>query len=186
MTRTALLIIDLQNDYFPGGAMELAGIDAASRNARRILEAARSSGWGVFHIRHLSIHEGATFFLPGTKGSETHAYVAPEKGEPVIVKHLPNSFLGTDLGKALQEHSMKRLVVCVAMSHMCIDATVRAAFDLGYTCLVAHDACATKELSFLGTTVPAASVHTAFMAALDGIFARVVSSDEVLASTNMG
>jgi nicotinamidase-related amidase len=185
MNDTALIIVDLQNDYFPGGAMELSGIEQASRNAAEILHHFRSSGRLVHHIRHISIHEGATFFLPGTQGSEIHASVSPVEGESVIIKHFPNSFLGTELEKTLKVHSVKRLIICGAMSHMCIDATTRAAFDLGFACIAAHDACATRDLEFLGKIIPAASVHGAFMAALNGIYARVISTEEIITASGV-
>ena len=66
------------------------------------------------------------------------------------------------------------------MSHMCIDATTRAAADLGFSCTVIHDACATRDLVFGETVIPAAQVHGAFMAALAPIYARVVSLEEFL------
>jgi nicotinamidase-related amidase len=185
MNDTALIIVDLQNDYFPGHTMELSGIEQASQNAARILVHFRSSGWPMHHIRHISIHEGATFFLPGTQGSEIHAAMSPLKGESVIIKHFPNSFLGTELEKTLKGQSVKRLIICGAMSHMCIDATTRAAFDLGFGCIVAHDACATKDLDFMGTSISSAQVHTAFMAALNGIYARVISTEEIITSSGL-
>jgi len=185
MNDTALIIVDLQNDYFPGGTMELSGIEQASRNAARILQHFRSSGLSVHHIRHISVHEGATFFLSNTQGSEIHAAMSPVEGESVIIKHFPNSFLATELEKALKGQSVKQLIICGAMSHMCIDATTRAAFDLGFGCMVAHDACATKDLEFLGKITPAAQVHAAFMAALNGIYARVISTEEILASSGV-
>jgi nicotinamidase-related amidase len=180
MKSTALVIVDLQNDYFPGGAMELAGIEQAAQNAGSILQHFRSSGRPVHHIRHISIHEGATFFLPGTQGAEIHASMISRDGESVLIKHFPNSFLGTELEKALKGQSVKHLLICGAMSHMCIDATTRAAFDLGFSCMVAHDACAAKNLDFMGTSIPAAQVHAAFMAALNGIYARVISTDKIM------
>jgi len=63
---------------------------------------------------------------------------------------------------------------------MCVDATVRAAFDYGFTCLVAHDACATKELTFNGITIPAMQVHASYMAALGAVYAQVKGVDEIL------
>ena len=68
------------------------------------------------------------------------------------------------------------------MSHMCIDATTRAAFDLGFTCRVAHDACATRALVFGSGTVPAAQVHAAFMAALSAAYAQVLTTADLLAA----
>jgi nicotinamidase-related amidase len=69
------------------------------------------------------------------------------------------------------------------MSHMCVDAGVRAASDLGYKCIVVHDACATHDQDFEGIIVPAAEVHAAFMAALSFAYARLVSTEEHLAGT---
>lgn len=180
MEPQALLIVDLQNDYFPGGRMELAGIEAAAANAARILQRFRDRSLPIVHVRHIAAHSGATFFLPGTPGSEIHAVVAPLPGEPVIIKHFPNSFRETDLLTRLQQAGVGELTICGAMSHMCIDATTRAACDLGFACRVAHDACATRSLAFESGEVPAAQVHAAFMAALAAAYARVTSTADVL------
>ena len=74
---TGLLLVDLQNDYFPGGKMELDRSEQAGLNAGKLLAAFRAKGRPVFHVRHLSIQSGATFFLPDTGGSEIHACVKP-------------------------------------------------------------------------------------------------------------
>jgi len=98
----------------------------------------------------------------------------------VVTKVFPNGFRGTDLQDLLKKEGVGHLVICGAMSHMCIDATVRAAFDLGFRCTVVEDACATRNLSFRGESVPAWAVHGAFMAALQGIYAEVVSANDVM------
>ena len=66
------------------------------------------------------------------------------------------------------------------MTHMCVDTTVRAAFDLGYECIVAGDGCAAKALSFENRTVNASDVQSSFLAALNGTFARVLGRDDVI------
>jgi len=180
MDKTALLLVDIQNDYFPGGKMTLEGVDAASVNASRLLSRFREKRLPVFHIQHLATRPGATFFLPGTTGSEIHPSVAPRVDETVIVKHFPNSFRETPLPDQLKKTGVVSVAVCGAMSHMCIDATVRAACDLGFQCLVAHDACATRALTFGQETVPAVKVHAAFMAALSGAYAQVLSTEELI------
>ena len=180
MDRSGLLLVDIQNDYFPGGKMALEGVDAASVNAARLLNRFREKGWPVFHIRHLAIRPGATFFLPDTPGSEIHPSVAPMADESVIVKHFPNSFRETSLLDHLKKAGVTSVVVCGAMSHMCIDATVRAACDLGFQCLVAQDACATRSLAFGQETVPAVKVHAAFMAALSAAYAEVLTTEELI------
>jgi len=176
---TALLIVDIQNDYFPGGNMELAGSVEASANAARLLNAARKAKWPIFHVQHLSTRPGATFFVPGTPGVEIHNDVEPLPGEKIITKHFPNSFRDTGLHELLKVSDIERLLICGMMTHMCIDATTRAAFDLGFTCTVAHDACATRDLVFNGIYVPAIHVHSSFMTALSAVYAEVKSTHEI-------
>src|SRR6476619_7473634 len=89
---TALVIVDIQNDYFPGGRMPLAEIERAAENARRLLEHFRSTGRPTFHIQHTWEDPAAPFFVAGTTGAAIHDSVAPRAGEPVVVKHFPNSF----------------------------------------------------------------------------------------------
>lgn len=179
MPEHALVIIDIQNDYFPGGAMELEGADAAAANASKALARARQEGVPVFHVRHLSTRPGATFFIPGTKGAEIHAAVRPLGGERVIEKGFPNSFRGTELERALKDAGVKELVVAGMMTHMCVDASVRQAADLGYPVTLLGDACATRAQSFGGESVPARQVHAAFLAALNGFYAKVVPTHEL-------
>ncbi len=179
---SALILIDIQNDYFPGGKMELSGSSEAGERAREVLSFHREKKIPVIHIRHLSLRPGATFFLPGTPGSEIHQCVAPLSGEAVVEKHFPNSFRETELGGILEKSGIKKLIVCGMMTHMCVDATIRAAFDAGYACTLVHDACATRDLSFGKTTVPAAHVHAAFLSALAGTYANVVGARELIAN----
>jgi nicotinamidase-related amidase len=179
MPDTALLIIDIQNDYFPGGAMQLEGADAAAGNASKALKDFRSKSLPVIHVRHLSVRPGSTFFIPGTPGAEIHAAVKPAGGETVVEKNFPNSFRGTSLEGVLKEKGIKSLVVAGMMTHMCVDASVRQAADLGYKVTLLGDACATRAQSFGGETVPARQVHTAFLAALNGFYAKVVNTHEL-------
>ena len=170
---TALVLIDLQNDYFPGGTMELAGSEEAVTHARMLLEAFRSRGLPLFHIQHIAKKPGATFFLPGTKGAEIHAAVAPSPGEPIVTKHFPSSFRETTLLENLRGAGATKVVFAGMMTHMCVDTTVRAAADLGFECLLAQDGCATKALQFSGSTVDASQVQLSYLAALNGAFAKV-------------
>ena len=176
----ALLLIDIQNDYFAGGTMELVGLDQAVSNAARVLAAFRADGAARFHVQHLAAHKEAGFFLPGTPGAEIHQTVVPRVGETVTQKHFPNPFRATALAAALQQSAIDERVVVGAMSPMCIDASVRAAFDLGFTATVVADACATRDLSFGGNPLKARDVHGAFMAALGSVYARVVTTDVLL------
>ncbi|MBV6474814.1 MAG: cysteine hydrolase [Rhodocyclaceae bacterium] len=178
---TALILIDLQNDYFPGGTMELVGAEAAVAQAARLLQSFRQSGLPVFHVQHIATRPGATFFLPGTPGAEIHAAVRPNGSEPVVVKHFPNSFRETALLESLRAAGATKLVFAGMMTHMCVDSTVRAAADLGFPCALAADACATRDLQFGDQRIEAAGVQLAYLAGLNGLFARVQSTDELCA-----
>lgn len=170
----ALLLIDVQNDYFPGGDMELAGIDAASAAAAEMLARFRDAGGPLIHVRHEFQSPEAPFFRPGTAGAEIHRSVAPLAGEAVVTKHAVNSFHNTDLKARLDALGVKDLVIVGAMSHMCIEGTTRAAADLGYRCQVIHDACATRDQEFNGRTVKATDVHAAAMSTLGFAYAKVL------------
>ncbi len=175
----ALLVIDIQNDYFPGGRSQLVGSEDAAARAAAVLARFRGAGDPVVHLQHVWDAPDAAFFAPGTRGVEINQAVAPAAGEPVIQKAAPNGFLGTDLEARLRAIAPDELVVCGMMTSMCVDATVRAAVDLGFTCAVVHDACATKDLEFGGRTIPADAVHGAFLAALGDGYAALRSSDDV-------
>ena len=177
---SALVIVDIQNDYFPGGRMTLNEIERAAANAAKLLDHFRKTGQPTFHIQHTWDDPSAPFFVAGTPGAAIHESVAPRAGEPVIVKHFPNSFRGSTLLDELQRAGAKDLTICGAMSHMCIDATTRAAADLGFNCTVAHDACATRDVEFEGKKVAAADVHAAYMSALGFAYARVLPTSDAL------
>lgn len=176
----ALVIIDIQNDYFPGGNMEVVNSAGAAKKSRNLLVQWRKQKKTIIHIQHISTREGATFFLPETPGVEIHESVSPENGEKVVNKNFPNSFRNTDLEEYLRNNDVSQIIFCGMMSHMCIDATVRAAFDKGFTCIVAEDACATRDLSYEGIDVNSSQVHASFMAALSAVYAKVTTSEQII------
>ena len=179
---TALILIDIQNDYFPGGKMELDGPVEASLQAKKLLSVFREKGLPLIHIQHVSVRPGATFFIPDTKGIEFHENAEPLPHETVIRKNYPNSFRETSLLEYLEKESIKRLVITGMMTHMCVDATTRAAFDYGFKCTVITDACATKSLSFEHKVIPATHVHGAFLVALNNVYAQVITTGNFLSS----
>lgn len=173
-----LLLVDIQNDYFPGGRMELVGMIEASRKAGDLLTLFRNKKWSTFHVQHVEHDEEASFFRANTVGVEIHESVQPLADDIVIQKSYPNSFRETRLKEEIIKTDVEQLVICGAMSHMCIDATTRAAFDMGFKCTVIHDACATKNLQFGNNIIPAEQVHGSFMAALGSVYADVMSLNE--------
>lgn len=180
---TALLLIDIQNDYFPNGRMPLEKSTEAAQRAQEVLQACRTKQLPVIHVQHISTRPDAIHFLPCTRGIEFHPNVQPLKNEIIVKKHYPNSFKDTTLLNLLTRQQINHLIIAGMMTHLCIDATVRAAYDSGFACTVLHDACATKSLEFNNMIIPAQSVHNAFLAALQPLYANVTSVKEFLAQT---
>lgn len=180
MEKTALLVIDIQNDYFPGGKFELHGPLQAARNARNVIDAFRSKGWPVIHFRHESIRPGADFLLPDTWGNQIHELVQPQDGEIVYPKNYPNAFKETPLQAFLEERGIRSLVLTGMMTFMCVHATARAAGDLGFGVTVLHDATAARAMTFNGIEIPADHVQAAFHGALAFAYGEVIDTDTYL------
>ena len=177
--KTALLLIDIQNDYFPGGKMELVGPLEAARKANELLQCFRDHKQKTVHIQHVSLKPDATFFISGERGTDIHDSAAHFEGEPLVQKHYPNSFRETNLLDLLKGWGIERVIITGMMSHMCVDATARAAADFGFQVIVAEDACATRDLKFGDTVIPAEHVHKAFMAALKS-YGQVMTAEQVI------
>ncbi|MBM1173871.1 cysteine hydrolase family protein [Microvirga arabica] len=177
MSKRAVIVVDLQNDYFAGGKYSLVNIDQAAANAAKVIASARDKGDEVIHVQHVFLDPQAPFFLPETEGVKINPAVAPRDGETLVVKNYPNSFLKTDLKDKLDAKGIEEVTVVGAMSHMCIDATARAASDFGFKTTVVQDACATRDLEFGGVTVPAAQVHAALMSSLGFAYATITDTD---------
>jgi nicotinamidase-related amidase len=167
--KTALLIIDIQEFYFPGGRMQLENPETAGMNAGLLLDHFRKKGMPVYHVRHN--------FEPG---GDIHPYVKPIEGEPVISKDQVNAFLDTDLLEILRRDSVEQLVICGMQTHMCVEAAVRAAHDFGFDCLIVSDACATRALQFEEHIITARNVHYSTLSSLQGNYGRVVTTDGII------
>lgn len=181
MSKRALVLIDIQNDYFEEGKWPLHGMAAAAANAARILAAARQAGDKVVHVRHEFQSDDAPFFTPASEGAHIHPSVQPQASEAVVLKHQVNAFLGTELKALLDDAGIEQVTLVGAMSHMCIDAAARASSDFGYATTVVHDACATRDQEFEGQTIAAPQVHAAYMASLAFAYAAVISTEQYLA-----
>ncbi|KNZ40710.1 cysteine hydrolase family protein [Acetobacterium bakii] len=178
----ALILIDVQNDYFKGGRFELNHPEETALNAKKALDFFRNKALPVFHVQHINTREDAFFFISGTEGIHINAMVAPLPGEKIIIKNTPDSFFNTDLLLRLKELEIKQLVICGMMSHMCVDTTVRSAKGLGYEIELLSDACTTRDLVWENASIPAAVVHAAFMAALHIAFAAVKTTADFIKS----
>lgn len=177
---TALLIIDVQNDYFPGGKMVLSGAEEAGKKTKKLLDYYRKNNLPIVHIKHIATQEGVTFFLPNTSGAEINSLVKPNEGEKVIIKNYPNSFRDTELLAYLQAKNIKNLVITGMMTDVCVDSTIRAAWDYGFNNTVIGDATATRDRVLYGETISAADIQKSFLAgvsALNSLYATVVTAD---------
>jgi len=174
----ALIVIDVQAFYFPEGMVPLSGPEAAASQTARVIAVFRAVGRPVIHVQHLP----KDVDTPDPTGIQVqyriYPEVLPKDGETVIGKHHANSFRDTDLLTILRKQGIKKLVVTGMQTHMCVEAAVRAAADYGFEVTVIHDACATRDLEFDGTIVPADQVHAGALAAMNGNYAKVVSADE--------
>ena len=178
LRETTLIMIDCQNTYREG-VMALEGVEAALAEAAQLLARARDAGIPVFHIMH-DAGEGSPYDVKAQIGQISDE-VAPLPGEPVIVKHYPNSFVETDLDARLREAPGRELILAGFMTHMCVNSTARGAFNLGYHPTVVASATATRELPGAdGAPVPARALQAASLAAIGDLFGVVVSkSDDI-------
>lgn len=162
---TALIIIDIQDFYFPGGKAELVNPEEASQKAAQVLKFFRENGILVVHVKHN--------FEPG---GDIQKNVKPLDGEKVISKDDVSAFNGTDLQSYLDKHGISNLVLCGMQTHMCLEGTTRAAHDLGYKCTVISDACATRNLTFGDQVIQSQDVHLSTLSTLKGSYGEVMDA----------
>ena len=165
---TALLLIDIQDFYFPGGKWELVEPGLAVEKAASLLDHFRGEGHTIIHVRH-----------DAEPGGQIHERVSPRNGETVITKTNVNSFKNTELLSLLKDRGISSLVICGMQTHMCLEAATRAAADLGFNCTVIGDACATRDLEYNGRMVKAADVQAATLSTLKS-YARVTDAQSWL------
>lgn len=166
--KSALLIIDIQDFYFPGGKSELVEPEKAATNASFLLDHFRKKNLPVIYVCHN--------YEPGGKINDL---VAPLPTEIIFRKNDVNCFKDTGLLGYLKKNGIDSLVICGMQTHMCVEAATRAASDLGFTCTLIHDACATKDLKFGDKVIKSEDVHYATLSTLKS-YATVISTEEFL------
>jgi nicotinamidase-related amidase len=174
--RTALVVIDVQKDYFPGGKFVLFRARAALRKTLRLRDWARAQGLAVWWIRHTSSASRSFFLVEGTPGADLHPLLQPREDEPLVNKRDPNCFLGTDLETQLRSRGIDTVVWAGMISWMCVETTVRSAKDKGFRNLVAHDAVASGWMKGPYGLVTPWSAHRAFLSGLGLYHAEVFST----------
>jgi nicotinamidase-related amidase len=177
LSQSVLVIIDAQNEYLDG-KLALPGIGPAVEALARLLERARAAATPVVHVAHRG-KPGGLFDRVGHGGAIIDA-LAPDAGESIVEKPLPNAFAQTDLQKVLGDFSRRPLLIAGFMTHMCVSSTARAALDLGFKTAIAADAAATRDLPdpLGGAAIPADQLHRAALAELADRFAVVATVDQ--------
>ncbi len=161
--KTALLIIDIQDFYFPGDGPGLVNAVQASLNAKEVLGIFREKNLLVVHVRHKT-----------GKGFAIHKNVEPLSNEKVITKEEVNCFQNTDLLEYLKSNNINRLVIIGMQTQMCLEAAVRAGHDFDFECVVIADACATRDVKYIDYVVKAADVQASVLATItEGGYGKV-------------
>ena len=181
MARTALVVIDAQQEYFaPLGKVVLPDGPAAVKRIGRALAWARAEKVPVIHIVHESRKAGAAIFAPGSPALAVHPDAAAVGDEPVYTKHLPGSFTGTPLEETLRKHGVERVIVAGFMTQMCVDTTTRQAAHLGFSVTVLSDATAAKSVVGPdGGTIAADLVHRTHLGSLNGFLAEIQTTADL-------
>ena len=176
MPDKTLVVIDVQNDYFPGGAWALPDAPAALPKIVKLITEARKRGDGVLFIQHVT-PAGSPVFAEGSEGGELHIDLGVSLDDPVFTKSHPSSFQGTGLHAYLRKHGVKELDICGFMTQMCCDTTAREAYSRGYSVRLFSDACAAKELEVDGQKLAHDTVHRVTLGAL-ARFAKIIKTNE--------
>lgn len=178
---TALLVIDVQMAFV---ARRDAGMDwanpAADRAIATLLAAFRAENLPVIHVHHHGTDPRDDFHADAA-GAVVQPCAEPIAGEPVFIKHGSSAFIGTDLGQYLTDQAISGLVIVGGAANYCVETTARMAGNLGYATTVVGDALINFGQTLRdGGVMPAADVLALTLANLDGEFAHIAVTNEIL------
>lgn len=178
--KKALIVIDVQDDYFEDGKYPLHKPQEALHQINRLEAYFKKTQQPIIYVQHINLMKGASFFEVNTSGVKLHHDLNIGNKAIIVEKQYPNSFFKTNLLEILKNHAIEALVITGMMTHMCIDSTTRAAKEYGFNNLLIHDATATRDLvSADGKKVLATDVQTAYLCALMN-FSQILSTNEFL------
>ncbi|MGX4802004.1 cysteine hydrolase family protein [Bradyrhizobium guangdongense] len=179
----ALIVVDVQRafDEWEAAGKRRNNPDAVARIVD-LLAAFRASGAPIFHIRHEGTKPNSTF-RPEYSGYAVKDEAREQAGEPVIVKRVNSAFIGTDLEARLRASDIAALVICGATTNHCVETTTRMAGNLGFDTRLVRDATWTFDRTGPdGDMHSAEDIHAMTLSNLNGEFARIVTTTEVIAS----
>lgn len=179
MTRKALIIIDVQNDYFKDGRFPLIQPELALDNILKLEKYFKENNQLIVYVQHVDFSKDAAFFEHDTPGVEIREEFDINDDSVIVQKQTPNSFFNTNLQDILDQHHIEEMVISGMMTHLCVDSTTRTSKELGYSTTLVKDATATRDLEYDDSTVKAQDVQHAFISALAN-FSTVVSTEEYL------
>lgn len=178
--KTALLVIDFQNEYF-SGRMPIPDGARALANARRLIDRADADGIAVYHVQHAA-PPGAPIFAEDGDGVRLHADLQPAAHHRLVRKSSVSVFATTDLHRQLRDAGIDTLLIAGLMTHACVAGAARDAVPLGFEVVVVADACATRDLDTGdGRVLAHADLHRAALASIDDTFGAILSTEQALA-----
>ncbi|PKH70916.1 cysteine hydrolase [Stenotrophomonas sp. Betaine-02u-21] len=183
--KTAVIVIDFQNEYFPGGRMVIPDGASALQNTRRLIKAADAKGIRVIHVQHV-LPAGAPLFAEGGKTVQFHPDMQPRAGDSVVQKDNVSVFAGASaavMDRTLKDAGIDTLIVTGLMTHACVSGAARdaAAAPRGYRVIVASDATATRDLELAtGATIDHKTLHAASLATLEDTYGDVMTTEAII------
>ena len=183
--KTAVIVIDFQNEYFPGGRMVIPDGASALQNTRRLIKAADAKGIRVIHVQHV-LPAGAPLFAEGGKTVQFHPDMQPRAGDSVVQKDNVSVFAGASaavMDRTLKDAGIDKLIVAGLMTHACVSGAARdaAAAPRGYRVIVSSDATATRDLELAtGATIDHKTLHAASLATLEDTYGDVMTTEAII------
>ncbi|UVK90398.1 isochorismatase family protein [Pseudomonas sp. B21-051] len=177
--KSALVVIDFQNEYF-SGRMPIPDGAAALAKTRELISFADSHKIPVYHVQHVAPAGSPVFAIDG-ETVKFHKDMQPRPQDVVLQKTTVSVFVSTDLDERLKKAGINTLIISGLMTHACVAGAARDAAPLGYNVIVASDASATRAITRVnGSSIDKDSLHKAALAEVEDTFGDVLSTAQIV------